>query len=380
MVTTNTVVKWSKIMGLYLRLAETINIPLKLNTFEGATSEFVLKGNSVEYGETEVRIMYPLKVDNRYTKDDYEMYFFFNKKFAENDIFQVYEHDNKSRLGWAFPLQSLLSDSHNYAENPHFLPYAFVAFEKLLRAEVHNLNEVSAVFRVDGHYSLSDFFNSDETIVMIFDRKLTRKIVDFDLYNYIPCLYSKGYYWSPGEYRRSLERGDDALRLNIRSISQSVKSEDFVIQLFKELLVYEKHHLVKFYLLYQVIELLIEKIFNKELASVLNDLSSQSKTLFQVKDKLDKLSNEKKRISRLFTVYTSTNGSKSILMESCNRLLTKLSRKTLENSAESLYSVRNLFVHEYRSIPSTEVQLIEVINDDFENAVIEILYEVNNIS
>lgn len=367
-------------MTLQMKIDETRNILFDLDVFEEETSEFVLKSASGEYGEIEVKISYPLKVDNSYNKDEYEVYLFFNNNFAENDIFQVYEHGNDSRIGWVFPVQALLSNNHNHANNVHFLPYAHVAFEKLLRAEVINLVENPPLFRLESQYSLNDFYNSDQVIVMILCTRLTGVIENFDICSYIPFLYSKGYYWSPGDYKRPLEKYSGTKRLNIKSISQSVKNEDFITQLFKEFLMYEKHHLVKFYLLYQVIELLIEKVFNKELTGILRDLSSQSKTLFQIKEELGEIAREKERIKKLFLTYTSTDGSKSTLMTLCNSLLENVSRDPKLNAAEALYSVRNLFVHEYRSVPSKEIPLIETINNIFEDVIIEILCEVNNIS
>ncbi|MEW4024714.1 hypothetical protein AB4Y69_03620 [Bacillus sp. YAF8] len=364
-------------MNLRVKIDDSDIVELTKIQFNTEKSEFVLRGFSKNFNKFKAEINYPLEPKTQYKKDEYEIYLFFNDNFAENDIYQVYEHQHGVRVGWVFPMQSLLSNKHNYAENEHFLPYAYVAFEKLLN--IHQPQFINIpLFNDQDKYSLDDFYNTDESIVMILSKKNLEGIEGFDICNYLPYLYSKGFYYTTGNYRNPISINDK--RLNLKSVSDSVKNDGFIIQLFKELLLYEKHHLVKFYLLYQVIELLIEKVFNKELTNMLNDLSTQKKSLFQVKEDLSNIAREKERIIKLFSKYTNTMNSKTMLMNFCNSLLEIVNRGIKNNVAEALYSVRNLFVHEYRSIPEAQHTLIDKINETFEELIIEMLCEVKDIT
>lgn len=347
-------------------------LKIKEVIFDESSSCFLLKGDSEE--DIQGQIYYPLDIDQSFNESDYEIHFFYNNKFVENDIYQVYERSAAMRVGWVFPLQALLSNQHVYATNAYFLKYAFVAYKKLI-FENHT-NVLIPDFNVEETYSLKDFYDIEETLVMILSKTNIVSIVDFDINNYVPHLYSEGYYFSKGHYKSPIS--NEGRRLYIESISEHVKNDHFITPLFKEILLREDHHLVKFYLLYQVIELLIEKIFDMELSKLITDLSSHSKTLFQIKENLSDIAKEKERIQKLFTVYTSDNDniSKRTLMNLCNAFLDRMGRKQAISSPHALYGVRNFLVHEYRSIPVSDHYLIDDINDVFEKVIIALLKEI----
>lgn len=47
------------------------------------------------------------------------------------------------RIGWIFPISSIVSTSHDYADNPHYCRYALVAHMLLLRNEIAEQDIVS---------------------------------------------------------------------------------------------------------------------------------------------------------------------------------------------------------------------------------------------
>ena len=60
------------------------------------------------------------------------------KDVAENDIHCVKVISNEKgaqnyRIGWLFPYAALTSTEHDFAENPHFLFYAFHAYVEILK-------------------------------------------------------------------------------------------------------------------------------------------------------------------------------------------------------------------------------------------------------
>jgi hypothetical protein len=145
-------------------------------------------------------IDYVLTLDSEYKPEDYSL--FILKSWVldkENDIFQVfdkefYKEPNRVRLGWIFPIQALLSNEHQYADNKHFLKYAYVAFLKLLKNQEEYTTFNPLFSKITNNYKLTDFYGEDIIILVLCNSPL-QKIDNFQVDNYITSLYSYGYYF-----------------------------------------------------------------------------------------------------------------------------------------------------------------------------------------
>ncbi len=314
---------------------------------------------------------YSLDIDKMNNIDDYELHLLYNKNFAENNIFEAFDGD--IRLGWIFPLQALISKNHDYAGNKHFLNYAYVAFLKLL-IESKELGSNKLNYREDCTYRLEDLYDIESTHVFITSNSNCEQISGYDFQRYIASLYDLGYLYTNGNHSKEID-GNKKLKLN--KLSDELSKEVFIKYLFTEILVDSIHHLVKFYMLYQVIELLIENIFNSELQVMLDGLSKDEKNLFQVKEDLGNLAKENERIKRLFNRYSTYHESRAELMNLCNILLENVGREKKGSPEKALYSVRNLYVHDFRSIPTEYESQIEQINIVFEKVIIETIHTFN---
>ncbi|MEK3883648.1 hypothetical protein [Paenibacillus sp. PL2-23] len=362
-------------MALQIRTNQDEDLFVADVTFSSEQSCFNLKCiSNVTQTENDVQIDYVLTPHQTYRPEDYTVYIFYNKDYIENNIFQVFESDINKRIGWIFPIQALVSLEHDFSDNIHFLKYAFIAFQKLL-IDQSDCSYKQIPVTYDKTISLFDFYPQD-SFVFITCNEITDTIPNFSIKNYYASLYSQGIYATRGEYGRPV-LNHEGQKFSISSISNHVKTEDFLIHLFKELLHSEKHHLVKFYLLYQAVELLIEKIFNKEIIDLVNEVTTHTNNLFKLKEELGNLAREKERISKLFNQYTSSLGSKQTVMDYGNQLLSLVGREPKKNASDALYSVRNLLVHDYRSIPIEGHFLIRNINEAFEDLIVELLLEIS---
>lgn len=64
----------------------------------------------LNYGEYAAEVEYELDIHPDYENVDYSVHLFHNDYLnAENDIFQLYDYSSKTRIGWIFPMQALLS-------------------------------------------------------------------------------------------------------------------------------------------------------------------------------------------------------------------------------------------------------------------------------
>lgn len=296
----------------------------------------------------------------------------------ENDIFQVFDKQANVRLGWIFPIQALLSDEHDYAENSFFLKYAYTAIYLLLEnVDEENKRNSSEILRI------TDFY-SEDAIILVLCKSNCNLINGFCYEDYIVDLFRYGYscvpYSTIGE--KDVYEGkriNKGKRINIRRISKNVKERDFTLEVFKSLLVQTNLlPFAKFHMLYQIVELLIGDIFSHEFTDFSKKISEDGNDLFDLKDELQRIAGEKYRVKRLFNEYSHIGGMlKEKLMDVCNEILKESSKEVKVNAEESLYSVRCLVFHDYGSIPSEARELIKAINEVFEKVVIELLVSFN---
>ncbi len=328
-------------------------------------------------------IKYVLTPHTDYLPSDYSLYILKSHILnRENDIFQVFEKELKRRIGWIFPIQALLSKEHDKAENRHFLKYSYVAFHKLLLNVEHYKTYIPDI-NSKSNYELTDFYG-DEIIILILSKSQVKEIESFNIENYFISLYSQGYYnCQPTDSitdfhsRGALSEPPNKVnqKIYIKRISKELQEEVYLSRLFKNLLKTEKHHLVRFYLLYQVIELIIERIFKQDFLDTMKEFDdSQDKNIFELKEKINFISSEKERLSKLINkVETHFDGNcKTNLILACNDLL-PFNSKPKDSLALSLYAARSFIVHKFRQLPEEDLLKIEKINKEFETILIALL-------
>jgi hypothetical protein len=335
-------------------------------TFDATTGVFKLN-SSADKSDNVLIFEYVLTPHQDYQPKDFTLYILYKRKFSENDIFQVYERELNNRIGWIFPLQSLLSNKHEYAENVHFLRYAFVAFQKLLT----NANN-SLEFALDRDTNeLGEVYDVGSTFVLILSNQTLPD--GFRLPFYLPALFKYGYYFKYVKGFDSTPKPPAGKKVNLQKIASPLQQEDYLTELFKEL-IYEQHPLVKFHLLYQVIELLIEKVLHHELLAVYHKLKKKEIYTRDLQDHIKEFIPEEKRITKLFSDYEQLLDIRD-LQNQCDSLLQALgkAKQTGAGIAKSLYAVRNFIVHDYRSLPKSQIDTLKKINSSFEILIIDML-------
>jgi hypothetical protein len=331
-----------------------------------------------------------------YKPEDYSLFILkswvLNK---ENDIFQVfdkefYKEPNRVRLGWIFPIQALLSNEHQYADNKHFLKYAYVAFLKLLKNKEKYTTFNPQFTTIRNNYELTDFYGENIIILVLCNSSL-QKIDNFHIYNYITSLYSYGYYFcEPTENLKEIDTRSDSenptgKKLIIQKNSPCLQKEDYLYRLFKDLLKNEEHHLVRFYLLYQVIELMIQIVFERKIVEEISKFNiSEDKDVRKLKNKIEDISKEDRRVSILINNDVKINNPN--LLISCNELIKLFNDDDDSNEKDdiskkqdlggALYDVRCLIVHQFRKLPEKILEeKLREINKEFENIVIKIILD-----
>ena len=309
-----------------------------------------------------------LKLNPEYVPSKYEYFFLHNEReeYSENSIFQVYV--GKQRIGWIFPIQALMSAQHDYAENPFFLRYAYVAFYLLLN-NIESKNEKG----ISSEVFLEDFYD-DSLTVLILDKDNISKIEEpFDVKFYTVSLYQQGYSWSgKGNLDSQIEKPD--IRIHLKPLAKELQGTTYIDTLFEKEIPKTQEAFARFHMYYQIIEILISVVFEDKFKKFVNELSNSAASLFDQRDELGNMILEKQRVKWLFSEYVSIpQRDKNILNECCKKLLQKNAKKTGTEMAENLYFVRCLLVHSMYMLNDYSHELLDEVNKAFLDVLMNML-------
>lgn len=303
-----------------------------------------------------------LDIIPEYNPNDFDMFFFKKYDTRENDIYTL-KFDNE-RCGWSFPIQALVSREHDFFDNTHFLKYCYVALFKLLSSIAcfkNNESDNNQIF-------LNDYFDYDSHLI-IYDKKNTSLIPDFDFKNYIVSLSTYGY----SKNGRIDNIKDIEKNLNLKRSSENIPNIEYVNSMY-EIISLDMEPYARFNIMYQIIEIFISFIFESQFKFTLNNFDNDKDNLFEFKAKLDEIVNEKSRVKKLFNEYAIV-APNSVLIANCNALLEKYRNKKIdESNATCIYDVRCLIVHNMYKMERSEYSVIEIINHEFLKILQEIIY------
>ncbi len=230
-------------------------------------------------------------------------------------------------MGWIFSIQALINNEHDYAHNPHFLLYAYIGILNLLLNKKnfeYNIINSETLINIDRIYS-------EDTFIVIMSKKYLNsyeinKQRVFDIKTYLPFFYKYGLIHSGiltnMIYPSTSFNEIKSKNFNIVELSKDLLEESYIFELFYDITKIHIHQLVRFHLLYQVIELLISKIFSYELSNYLEDFRN-SKKFFETREKVNDIAGEKNRINLLFQKYSTDINYfvKLNLRDKCNLIL-----------------------------------------------------------
>ena len=298
---------------------------------------------------------------------DYDYKILYKKNYKENDIYQVIDGGLEKRIGWIFPISSIISTSHDFANNPHYCRYAFLAHIFLLQNEISDQDIIDKDFN-----DIVDELYSDDTIIFIYKKSLTKEIENFKIESYFASLCEYGYYIIHDYENPNIKEPKSKNRIQLYRMSEDIVSNEYMPRFFG-MLCQEKHPIIKFHILYQVIELLIEDILISSLEDTIKQFRDKKIYTRSLRERISKIEAEKDRISMLVEKCGIICDDYNELHEKCISFLTKRGRENIDFPM-SIYSLRNFIVHDYRFIiDETELNEISTINGFFEMLILDLI-------
>lgn len=287
---------------------------------------------------------------------------------GENSIYTVSAEKNNNRIGWIFPIQALFSNEHSYSDNRHFLNYAYFA----LPLYIQTLN---GIYQLNDEEELDLSYQVDNNIsVLIIDKRNCSKISNFEINNYIISLFNYGYsYTGDGNvFKSSIQINK---KIVLKKISNELKNKEYYNKLFKEYIPCVKNPYFRFYVYYQIIELLIDEIFDSNFGKLIEDIRINEISTNESKELLNTILNEKDRVKQLLHKNTKVDAQNLHELQSrCNSLLSLFPRESEQSDyATALYKVRCLMVHQMYKVINCNEDIISDIDDVFLDVIIDAL-------
>lgn len=339
-------------------------------------ARFRIEDNS---GENSISIEYKPILVKDYNTNDFEIHLFENNYLnAENDVFQIIDKNDDLRLGWIFPLSNLEGTEHDQYENIHLNRYKYVAFQLLLEAQYENIK----LSQEKTEFDLSDLY-PDNPIILILSSANTVKIKDFSVINYLPSLSKFGYF-KKNEFQNSVVLPQKDLfctsfrgveKLYLYKSPRDLTQDRFLDAMFQKLLKSLEHHLVRFHLLYQVIEYILSERFDAVFDRLLLEFQTNKPPKNDFIEELKDLSKERINIKKVIECISKghCDFDANNLKRDATDLLNSHKKKIKTSVGDLLYDIRNLIVHNYRDIEDTEIEIFENITHELELLIMNIL-------
>lgn len=308
-----------------------------------------------------------LQLDSTYDIENFQMIVLHNEREdnTENSIYPVYV--SNQRIGWIFPIQALKSIQHDYFDNPFFLRYAYIAVCLLLEG-IKSQNEIS----ISSEIFLEDFYD-DNISLLIIDKTNLNLIKDFELHDYTVSLYKNGYAYS-GKGNLESEIILIGKRLNLIPIADELRGIHYIHKLFENEIPKNQEAFAKFYLYYQIIEIMISVVFEDKFRKFVAELDEDVSSLFDKRDELGQMIVEKQRVKWLFSNYVRIQREdRNILNDRCKSILRENNKKGTGDMAENLYAVRCLLVHNMYILSNDSQGMLEELNKCFLEVIMDML-------
>lgn len=301
--------------------------------------------------------------------DDFSFTVCFKEKMKESEDYACMENkeidDGNKRIGWVIPLSLLITDDDTILNDPHLSCYVFHAYQHLLQS--FDYEEVSD----DESFSskISEEANRNKCLLITNNHHLA----DADIKRLELPLARYGYYFHDNHNYNEKRKPVDNNKIKLSLTSNVIyNTGSYIDPYFDQLL--EKHltvrePIIRFLYLYQVIEILINKVLIKNLEDLIAELKGSTGSIREVSDVLKKQT-EIDRWKKIENDSAILPDDYEELKSLCNAFV----RRT-ENPFEhpnSIYKVRNHITHRFR-IAAQNQSDIKDINNLFEMYLYDLL-------
>lgn len=310
-----------------------------------------------------------LKFNNDFDPQHFEVHLLYSPGVVEGESKMVFHRESNKRIGWIIPVSALDSNLHIYKDDVHFLKYAYLAAKACLETEWVSINYNDVDIGLAQSLVLSDIF-PDFTAVLVISLKTLTEGAEFDMSRAVPSLMANGYIPLGREPSGLYDWGfDRASKVTVEMVSP-VPNEFLVINnLLRAFARAKDEPVLQFFFLYQIVELLIERVMRCEYAEVASRIISAGQDSSKLKAAIDgvgKSVSEAERLKLLNSKYVKASVDTVQLDLLCGNFLDSIGRtvaagykKPTAGLHGCLYQVRNAIFHGFRDVPAAAIDALK---------------------
>lgn len=320
--------------------------------------------------------------------DEYECCYLCSNYFVtEDDYYKVNlkgTDGTKSTLGWLFPINLLKEDAVFYQDfDEYLLKYMHVGLHKLVENSLRK-----GQWKVEKG-TIDDLHYSSDLIILVYRRKISSSGLFQDI---IPSLFDFGYHVVDNPFEIDLKhypinpyRKDKLIEfknnpaqtcINLRIVSSLFSGSRYVKTLFKDTLISQKDPFLKYFALYQIVEILMRVVYGNRYFEYVEKYANDDR--HNLMDKFGELSSEAKLIKKIYEI--GENGTEYLdFIDSAKKLLKKMDEETLKEGSlfdDYMYKIRNLIVHNLRIMHDYEKEMT-YLSYMYETLIVDLMCRTN---
>lgn len=294
--------------------------------------------------------------------EEYDFFVYYKKgirelAFRETNLNVGKDGGDPQRLGWMLPIATLTTDDQEILSKEHMSQYVFFAYCYLLGKE-----EVVERIITDVDCNLGEILDElfpDGSILVVNNH---RKTGGFTFKKVELSLARNGFYINPSGFCNPLINETECLNLTLST--EILQNDDSYVEPYIEDFLtkyaYNDNIFIRFFYLYQILEVLMNREMIQQLEDYLDLLKKVKPNYRKIENGL-KETTESKRLAKIVENAKLKSDIIEQLDEKCNLYL-ESDEDSLLNHPESIYQVRNHIVHRFRIASGDEAGLIDVCN------------------
>jgi hypothetical protein len=328
------------------------------------------------------------EVKDHLEDNDYDFSFLCSNYFVtEDDYYKVNlkgSDGNKHTLGWLFPSNLLKEDALFYKDfDDYLIKYMHVGVHKLIDYSVKN-----SLWKYHTG-TIEDLGFSQDLILFVYRKSVCKRDRFLDL---VPSLFDMGFHvvekpesidlsrFPINTYREEKIKqfkADPAVTcISLQNVSPVFSGSKYVETLFNETLVELKDPLLKYFSLYQIVEILMRVVYGNRYYEYVEKCANDNR--HNLMDRFSELSSESKMIKKIYEI--GTGGPEYLdFVDAAKKLLKKIDDETLKVGAafdDYMYKIRNLIVHDLRTMRDYEKEM-EYLSFMYESLIVDLMCRTN---
>lgn len=225
---------------------------------------------------------------------------------------------------------------------------------------------------------LSQLLGNDTAILVLSES-------NFDIKKVFPSLVSSGFVFQESDILSinkysSSEKLESRKNFYIKCISNDLNLMKDEIYSLLQLYLSQENNVFRFFILYQIIEILITEIFNNTKEQLLDDITNCD--VKKIRETIKNYSDESIRIARLVDKYSRqafSDGNSDNIRNSCFDFMNMYESNYDKSGFNSyIYDIRNRLFHNFRTHDKEIEDKLELVVNDFVKLLPDILYYYSN--